>query len=292
MVSFQQAIDLDPTYAPPYGGLAEVYSWLALSGLQPSTETFPMAKAAALKALELDDGLAEAHAVLGQTKFAFDWDWSGAEQELKRAVVLNVNSSAAHLWYGAFLTAMGRSDEAISETRKARELDPLTPTTNLQLGWVLYYARRYDESISQLNKTLEVAPDLGYANMELAWNYAEKQMYAEAVTECQRAISLAPEEQVTLGSCGRVYGLAHKRKDALMLLDRLEKLSARAYVDPYNVAALYDGLGDKDHACEWLERAYREHSTSLYGLRIDTWFDQVRSDLRFQDLVRRMNFPK
>jgi len=292
VASFQQAIDFDPTYAPAYGGLAEVYMWLAVWGLQPSAETYPLAKAAALKALQLDDGLAEAHAVLGQIKFAFDWDWSETDQELKHAVNLNASSSAAHFWYGLFLTAMGRSDEAISETRKALELDPLTPTTNLQLGWVLYYARRYDESIAQLKKTLELAPDLGYANMELAWNYAGKHMYAEAVAECQRAVSLAPGEQVTLGSCGRVYGLAGRHQDALRLLDRLKRLSARGYVDPYNVAILYDGVGEREHVFEWLERGYREHSPSLYGLRIDAWSDQVRSDSRFQDLLHRMNFPK
>jgi TolB-like protein/DNA-binding winged helix-turn-helix (wHTH) protein/Flp pilus assembly protein TadD len=291
LASFREAIDFDPTYAPAYEGLGEVHSFIGLWGLQPSAETFPLAKAAAQKALGLDDGLADAHATLGFIKLVFDWDWSGAERELKRAVSLNASSSTAHISYGVFLTAMGRSNEAISETRKALELDPLTPTTNLQLGWVLYYARRYDESVAQLKKTLEAAPDLGYANMELAWNYAEKHMYAEAVTECQRAVTLTPEEQVTLGTCGRVYGLAGRHRDALDLLDRLKKLSARTYVDPYNVAGLYDGVGDKDHVVEWLERAYREHSASLYGLRIDIWFDQVRSDSRFQDLVRRMNFP-
>jgi tetratricopeptide (TPR) repeat protein len=160
---------------------------MGLWALRPSTETYPLAKAAALRALELDDGLAEAHADLGLIKLQFDWDWLGAEQELKRAVTLNPNSSSAHLWYGLFLTLMGRPDEAVKETRSALELDPLTPSTSVQLGWVLYYARRHDESVAQLKKTLELAPDFGYANMELGWDYVQTERYPEAVTECRRA---------------------------------------------------------------------------------------------------------
>jgi TolB-like protein/Tfp pilus assembly protein PilF len=291
ITSFRHALDSDPTYAPAYEGLADVYNWLGLWGLQPATETYPAAKAAALKALELDEGLAEAHADLGQIKLVFDWDWSGAEQEFKRTIVLNPNSAAAHFYYGVFLTAMGRSGEAIKETQKALALDPLTPSTNLQLGWVLYYARRHGESIAQLKKTLALAPDFAYANMELGWNYAQKGMYVEAAAQCQRAVSLMPDEQVTLGGCGNVFGLAGRRQDALTLLGRLKKASARGYLDPYNVAYLYDGLSDNDHVFEWLERAYRERSASLYALRFETWSDRLRSDPRFRDLLRRMNFP-
>jgi len=291
ITSFRQALDSDPTYAPTYEGLADVYNLLALWGLQPATETYPAAKAAALKALELDDGLAEAHALLGQIRFAFDRDWPGAEQELKRAIALNPSSSAAHFYYGVFLTAMGRTGEAIKETEQALELDPLTPTSNLQLGWVLYYAHRYDQSIAQLQKTLVLAPDFAYANMELGWNYAQKGMYAEAVEQCRRAVTLMPDEQVMLGSCGNVFGVAGKHQDALKLLGRLKYASARSYVDAYNIAFLYNGLGDDDHVIEWLERAYRERSPSLFGLRTDPWSDRLRSDPRFRDLLRRMNFP-
>ena len=292
LASFRQAIDLDPTYAPAYEGLAEVHMFVGTMGLQPSTESFPLARAAALKALELDEGLAEAHADLGMIKFQFDWDWSGAEQELKQAILLNPNSSSAHVSYGVFLTCMGRSDEAVKETRKALELDPLTPTMSRHLAWVLYYARRYDESIAQLKKTLELAPDVGLANALLGWNYAQKRMYPEAVTECERAVSLAPEEQVTLGSCGDVYGLAGRSQDALALLGRLKKLSTRRHVDAYNVAWLCDGLGDNNCTMEWLERAYREHSWSLCGLRAEIWTNRLGSDPRFQDLLRLMNFPQ
>jgi eukaryotic-like serine/threonine-protein kinase len=288
----QQAIGLDPTYAPAHATLASCYTSAATSGDQLATEAYPKAKAAAEKALQLDDTLAEAHAVSGSIKLGFDWDWSGAEQEFKRAVELNPNSFSAHLDYGLFLTAMGRPQEAVRETETAVKLDPLTPTTHLQLGWVLYYARRHDDSIAQLRKTLEMDPNLGYAHMELGWNYAQKRMYPEAILECRTAISQTPQNQVVLGSCGGVYGLAGKHQDALLLLSPLQKISAEGYLDPYNVASLYDGLGDNDHAMEWLTRAYREHSASLYGLRIETWTKGLRSDPRFQELLRRMNFPQ
>jgi len=288
---FQQAIDLDPTYAPAYAGLADCYSLVAGFGLRPPKDAFPLAKAAARKALELDETLAEAHAALGQIKFQFDWDWFGAEQELKRAVELNPSSSNAHLNYNVYLAVMGRSDESIAEARRALDLDPLTPTLSLQLGWILYYARRHDESIAQLRKTLQLAPNLVGANMELGWNYAEKRMYPEAVAECQKAIEQLPEEQVTLGSCGRVYGLAGKRSEALDLLAKLKRMSEQRYVDPYNIAWLCDGLKDNNLTMEWLERAYKEHSASLFGLKMEIFSDSLRSDPRFQDLLRRMNFP-
>jgi TolB-like protein/Flp pilus assembly protein TadD len=289
--SFRQAIDLDPTYGPAYEGLAEVHGMLATMGLRPSTESFSLVKAAASKALELDGGLAEAHSDLGMVKLQFDWDWSGAENELRQAIALNPNSSGAHFSYGMFLIALGRSDEAVKETRNALELDPLTTSSNLLLGWVLYYARRHDESIAQLKETLELTPDFGLANMELGWNYAQKRIYPEALTECRKAVSLAPEDQIVLASCGYVYGLAGRRQDALALLDRLKEISRQGYVDPYNFAWLYDGLGDNNPTMEWLERAYRERSASLYALRIETWSDRLRTDPRFQDLLRRMKFP-
>ena len=251
-----------------------------------------MAKAAARKSLELDETLAEAHAALGLNKFWFDWDWSGAEQELKRAVELSPSSPDAHFSYSVFLTAMGRSAESIPETQCALELDPLTTTRSLQLGWVLYYARRHDEAIAQLCRTLELAPNLAYANAQLGWNYAEKRMYPEAVAECRKAVEQLPEEQVTLGSCGGVYGLAGKRSEALDLLAKLKRMSEQRYVDPYNIAWLCDGLKDNNLTMEWLERAYREHSGSLSALKIEIFSDNLRTDPRFQDLLRRMNFAQ
>ena len=292
VVSFREAIHVDPGYAAAYEGLAGVYFLMGIMYPEPSTTVFPLGEAAALKALELDDGLAEAHADLGLIKLVFDWDWSGAEQELQRAIILNPNSSDAHFSYSMLLMVVGRSDEAVREARKAVELDPLTPTTNDILAQVFLYARLHDESIVQLQKTLQLAPDFGYAYAELGQNYAQKRMYPEAVAACRRAVSLAPEDGGTVGRCGYVYGLASHRQDALAILEQLKKLSTRAYMDPYNVAFVYDGLGENDRTMEWLERAFRERSCNLHVVKVEQWSDGLRSDSRFQALLRRMNFPQ
>ncbi|MBZ5616741.1 MAG: winged helix-turn-helix domain-containing protein [Acidobacteriia bacterium] len=283
----QQAIALDPTYAPAYVELADYYIGETYSG-RPVKEAVPLARAAVDKALELDPTLAEAHAKLGYIKFWFDWDWSGAEADLKRTVMLNPNNAYAHLAYGAFLNHVGRSGEAVREFQKEQELNPLDSGFALAFG--LFYARRYDESIAQFNKVLEKKPDFALANAALAWNYVQKRMYPEAVAVCRRVASIAPEDQVMLGGCGWVYAHAGRRQDALALLDRLKKRS-RLHLDPYAVAFLYDGLGDDDRTMEWLERAYRERSPNLAFLKIEFWSDSLRSDPRFQGLVRRMNFP-
>ena len=270
--------------------MADCYGSMAYWGVRRPDEALPLAKAAAGKALELDQTLAEAHAALGLIKFQFDWDWSGAEQELKRAIELSPSSSVAHSGYSTFLVTMGRSNEAVTEARRASELDPLTPTLSLQVGFALYYARRHDEAIAQVRKTLELDPNLTLANAQLGWNYAEKRMYPEAVVECRKAIERQPEDQLILASCGRVYGLAGKRNEALDLLGRLKRMSERLHLDPYNIAWLCDGLKDNDLTIEWLDRAYKERS-SVYFLKCEIWSDSLRSDPRFQDLLRRMNFP-
>ncbi len=196
------------------------------------------------------------------------------------------------MFYGVYLIALGRRDEALRETRRALALDPLTPTTSLQLGWVLYYARMHDESIDQLKKTLELDPNLYYAHMELGWNYAQKRMFPEATSACDRAISLAPEDKVTLATCGFVYGLAGRRAEALKHLEILKALSAKGYLDPYGMAGIYDSLDDNDLALEWLYRACREHSASIYLVRTEIWTERLRSDPGFQNLLRRMKFPQ
>ena len=283
----QQAIAFDPTYAPAYVELAFYYVDETYRA-RPVKEAVPLARAALDKALDLDPTLAEAHAMLGYIKFWFDWDWSGAEADLKRTVLLNPNNAYAHLAYGAFLNHVGRSGEAVREFQKEQELNPLDSGFALAFG--LFYARRYDESIAQFNKVLEKKPDFALANAALAWNYVQKRMYPEAVAVCRRVASIAPEDQVMLGGCGWVYAHAGRRQDALALLDRLKKRS-RLHLDPYAVAFLYDGLGDDDRTMEWLERAYRERSPNLAFLKIEFWSDSLRSDPRFQGLVRRMNFP-
>ena len=186
--------------------------------------------------------------------------------------------------------AMGRSDEAIREGREAVRLDPVFLFPNLNLGWSFYFAHRHDDSISQLNKVLELDPQFAWANMELGWNYAKKGMYREAVAECQRALNLMPDNQVILGSCGRIFGQAGRRQDAVAHLARLKSLSKKGYVNPCTVADLYDGIADTDHSFEWLQRAYKERSTSVLFLKVE-FSDRLHSDPRFQALLKKLNFP-
>jgi tetratricopeptide (TPR) repeat protein len=207
-------------------GLA--YCMLGIMGDAAPHEVFPKAKASVTMALELDDTLADAHATMGLIKLVYDRDWGGAERETKRALALNPSSSEAHSTYGGLLLAMSRRDEAVNEIREALRLDPLAPAMNSRMAWMLYFAGRYDESIAHNKKTLELAPDLPWVYMVLAWNYADKQMYADAIFQCQTAIGLVPESQVVLGTCGKVYGQAGRRKDALALLGRLMHISERA----------------------------------------------------------------
>ena len=291
---FQQAVDIDPAYAPAYAGLAHCYSLLGLLAYLPPQQAFPGAKAAALKALELHDTLAEAHAALGQVKFIFDWDWVGSERAFKRALELNPNSVDALLNYTFYLILLGRFDEGIAANQRAIELDPLTPTTSLSLGWAYHKARRYDESIAQLRSTLALSPELSLAHLQLAGNYAAKQMYAEAIAEGEKALAFAPsaERPVVLGTLGWVYGVAGKRDAARKLLEQLQALSTRRYVDPWYITLVYTGLGEKELALRWLRKAYEEHSASIVFLKVDPVLDSLRDDARFQALLRRMNFPQ
>jgi len=290
-VSFHRSITLDPTFAPAYSAIAILDSAEAVNGIRPPSEVSPLGKAAAIKAVELDEHLAEAHTALGDALRAYDWDWAGAEQEHKRAVQLNPNSEDAHLYRSILLTAIGRSDEAIQEDQEGVRLDPISPYSNLFLGWGLYFARRHDESIAQLKKVLELDPEFAWANMELGWNYAAKRMYPEAVAECRRALALISDSQVVLGTCGGIYGQASKRQEALGLLERLRTLAHKSYVDQFYFAILYDGLGDTGHAIACLEKGYRERSANMYALKMVLFSDRTRSDPRFQALLKKLNYP-
>jgi serine/threonine protein kinase/TolB-like protein/Tfp pilus assembly protein PilF len=287
---FQQAIDLDPAYAPAHAGISVAYSNAALFYALAPHEALPKAKAAAKRALELDESLAEAHVALAQLMENPDWDWSGAEREFKRALELNPNSVDAHFGYSWFLTNMLRFEEAVAESRRAVELDPLSLGVTGQLGWTLYYAGRYDESIKSHRKSLEMEPGFAFAHLMLSWNYVAKHAPAEAAAACRRAVELAPDDQFVLASCGHDLAVVGRRQEALALLERVKRLGGRKPVDPYVVAFLYDGLGENQLALRSLERAFQDRSPNLACLRLD--FSQpLRSDPRFQDLLRRMNFP-
>jgi len=288
---FQVAIEKDPGYALAYAGLADSYVVLAEWALMASKEAFPRAKAAALKALEMDETLAEAHVSLGAVRSDHDWDWVGADKEYKRGIELNPGYATGHQWYAEYLSAMGRHNEAIAEIKRAQELDPLSLMINAVGGYVFIYARRYDEAIAQCRRTLELNAGFYPAHLYLGWAYQGQKLYGQAISEYQKAIALEEDNPTLAEGLAWCYAASGKRTEALKIISTLNALSRRKYVSPYGMAEIYVALGDFDQGLAWLERAYEEHSWELAFLKVSPVFDPLRSDARFKDLVRRMNFP-
>jgi len=250
----------------------------------------PKAKAAAEKALQIDETLGEAHASLANVKERYDWDLAGAEREYKRAIELNPNYATAHQWYGLNLAVMERYPEAIAEIKQAQELDPLSLIINMNAGWFLYFARQYDEAIEQCQKTLELDPNFAGTHWMLGQAYRQKRMYQEAIAEFQKAIGLSEGDPIRRAVLGHAYAVAGKRGEAEKIISELKELSKQRYFPPYFIALIYVGLDDKDHAFEWLEKAFAERSAGLIYLKVEPMFDPVRSDPRFHDLLRRVGF--
>src|SRR5438309_1599533 len=294
---FQQAIAKDPNYALAYAGLADSYvelgGWLTYL---PPNEAGPKAKAAAMKALELDDSLAEAHAALARAQYYYGWDWPSAESEFKRAVELNPNSAISHYGYSELLLARARFDESIAEAMRALELDPLSPQIVGNLAFAYLVMRRYDESIAQHQKTLDLDPNAAWIRADMAWAYALKGAYAQAIAEYDKIPEqgkvVAAENQMVANGLGSVYAVSGRRADALKIAKELKDLSSYAYVDFYQVAGIYAGLGDKDEAFRLLEKAYEEHSSSMPNLAVDPFWYGIRSDPHYTDLLRRMGLPQ
>jgi TolB-like protein/Tfp pilus assembly protein PilF len=288
---FQQAIKKDPGYARAYAGLADSYAVSVMWGFAPPREAYPRAKAAALKALEMDGTLAEPHASLGVAKVDFDFDFVGAEKEYKLAIKLNPSYATAHEWYATYLALMGRHNEAFPEIKRAQELDPLSPTISVMSAPLLLWSRRYDEAIAESRRTLELYPGFYPAHMYLGSAYEQKKLYDQAIAEYQKALALEPGNSIlgTALACG--YAAAGKRSEALKRISQLKEHSRRMYVSPYGIACIYAALGHVDQACAWLEKAYEDRSYGLYSLKTNPRFDPLRSDPRFQALLRRMNFP-
>jgi tetratricopeptide (TPR) repeat protein len=253
----------------------------------------PKAKAAALRALELDDALAEAHTTLGRVLASYDWDWPGAEKEFKRAIELNPRYAIAHQWYSGYFEAMGLPSEALAQTKLAQELDPLSPIISFELGVTLYYARDYDRAIQQFQRTLELEPNFPPAQQFLSASFEQKGMYDEAIAGFKKAIPLfgGIEGSQTRGGLGHVYAVTGKKSEALALIDELKQLSAKGYVPATSMALIYAGLGEKDQAFALLEKSYAEHAFQLQWLNAEPRWDSLRSDRRFADLVRRVGLP-
>ncbi|MBZ5513914.1 MAG: tetratricopeptide repeat protein, partial [Acidobacteriia bacterium] len=282
---FQQAIQKDPTYARGHLGVAEAYRDLWGGVRFPAMEASANAKAYARKALELDDSLAEAHAVLADALYRGDWDWAGAERELKRALEVNPNSEYAHRIYSGYLVLLGRTEEALAEAQHEAEINPLVAMAYIDMGDAYYYGRRYDEALPQYEKALQVSGDPHYW-VWVAWTYREKGMYKEAIAGFLKM----PDGAIKFGHLGNAYARAGNKAEAQKLLQKLIELS-KQNLGTWEVALVYAGLGEKDRAFEWLERAYRIHDSGMCWLKVDQPLDPLRSDPRFQALLRRMNFP-
>lgn len=291
---FQQAVDKDPQYALGYAGLADSYAMLGSGdyAVLPPEKAFPPAETAARKALELDNTLAEAHASLGWSKMAFDWNWQGAERDFQQAIDLNPGYANAYHWYATYLGSMGRFAEAIAEDRKAESLDPLSLVIVVDVaGEALIPAGQYEQAIQQCRKILEMDPQFALAHWDLGRAYEGKGMYKEAVAEMQKAVELSGGDAVFTSHLGRAEALAGRRDEAIKILNQLKTRAQREFVSPRVFVLIYAALGDKDRAFAWLEKAYQERSDIIVELKVAPELDPLRSDPRFQDLLRRMNFP-
>lgn len=287
---FHQAIALDSSYALAYAGLAEAYRSLPITSDVPPHEAIPQAKAAAAKAIELDDSLAEPHASLTFIRFWYDWDWANAEEEGKRAIQLNPNSAFAHISYAHLLSDLGRHDEAIAQGKRARELEPVSLIINALNGAVLYYANRLEESAARLQDTLELEPNFWVARLFLGKVFTEQLKFPEAIDQFVRSREASQGNSETIAMIGYVWGLAGEAAKARKILREMLLIAAQRYIPPVNVAVMYLGLGEDDEAMEWLDKAYRDRDVRLSFLKVDPKWDRVRADPRFVSLVKRLGF--
>jgi serine/threonine-protein kinase len=285
---FQQAINKDPSYALAHAGLADCYNMLAAYGTRPPKETYPKAEAAANRALQIDDSLAEAHTSLAWVKHEFAWDWAGAQAGFERAIALNPSYATAHHWYAYHLMLLGRSEDAAARIKRAQELDPLSLIINANTGYRLYLARQYDPAIEQFRKTLQLDANFAVAHSYLGQSYEQKEMQQDAIVQFQKAVSFSAGNTEFLAALGHAHAIAGERDEARKVLDELTELSARQYVPPFHFAVLHAGLGDHDAAFGWLERAYAQRDGFLTYLKVDPRLDPLRGDARFADLLRRV----
>jgi tetratricopeptide (TPR) repeat protein len=284
---FEQAIAKDPGYALAYAGMADSYHALPELTTIPAGEAFPKARTAALKALDLDESLAEAHSALATVKEDYDWDWTGAEQQYKRAIELNPGHSAARVFYSNLLLELGRLPEALSQARSAQQLDPISVLANDNLSAVLFYLGNYEQSITQCRKTLEIDPMSHQAHRHLGQAYAQKQLYAEAITELKKAIELSRGGGEALSELGYVSGVSGRKDEARRILQELMHPADRR-ISQYRLAIVYIGLGENDKALESLEYAVKERSPGVVHLKVSPLFLELRSNPRFQKLLTDM----
>jgi DNA-binding winged helix-turn-helix (wHTH) protein/TolB-like protein/Flp pilus assembly protein TadD len=283
---FQKAIDTDPSYAPAYAGLADCYNMLVVYGVRHPKDGFPKAKEAAIKALEIDETLAEAHTSLAFTKFRWDRDRVETEREFQLAIKYKPTYAPAHQWYSTYLVALERFDEAIAEAKRTQELEPLSFIGSSHLGYIYYLSGKNDEAIEVCTKILALDPHFFPARRYLGLAYEQKGLYQKAIAEFQRGVQLSGSP-LMLALLGHAYAVSGKTAEARQVLSELRDLESRRYVSPYTVAAIHAGLGDKNEAFKWLEKAFEERDVWLMNLKVDPVFSTLRSDKRFPDLLAR-----
>ena len=293
IVHFQNAVKQDPSFAQAHVGLADCYNALGTVqvGSLPPVEARRLAEQSAAKALELDHNLGEALTALGNVKH-YNWNWAAAEQDFKRAIELNQNYANAYNFYASYLMCNGRADDSIAASNRARELDPFSLSISVQRGFLLENARRYDEAIAQLRSVIEMDANHYQAYWTLGHTYAANRQFDEAVAAAEKAVVLSERVPGALGILGLAYGLAGRKTEANKVLDELLKLNETRYVTPAALVNVYIGLGEKDKAFEWLEKAYQERSNYVAYVKVFPILDPLRSDPRFTDLVRRVGLPQ
>jgi TolB-like protein/DNA-binding winged helix-turn-helix (wHTH) protein len=290
---FEDATRRDPQYALAYAGLADCYGIIGATiyGSLPAAEAAPKAKAAAIRALEIDPTLAEAETSLATAKFNYDWDWAGAAQGFQHAIQMDPRYATAYQRYSLYSIAMGRFDESLEQIKKARELDPLSISINSSLGWRLYLARQYDRSITQLRDTLELDPSYEWAHFILGQAYEQKGEFNLARAELQKAVELSHNSPLMISALAHADALSGNQEEALRLLQQLAAQSRKQYVSPFYVAVVYVALGKTETAMDWMDKAFADRSNGLVFLKVEPELDPLRSNPRFVALQRKLNFP-
>ena len=290
---FQLATQKDPHSALAFAGLADCYSIIgsAIVGSVSSQAVAPKARAAALKALELDNSLAEAQTSLATVQFNYDWNWPAASGGFQRAIELNPSYATAYQRYSLYLMAMGRTQESLAQMNRARELDPLSISMSFSLGWRLYMAHQYDQAIGQLRNTLEMDPNFALPRMVLGQAYEQKGMVPQAIAELRKAAAISGDSPPMLGSLGHAFGVTGNKAEADKILGQLLEQSKKQYVSPFYVSIVYAGLHENEKAMDWLEKAYEDRSNAIIFVKVDPDFDGLRSNPRFQALLRRLALP-
>jgi TolB-like protein/DNA-binding winged helix-turn-helix (wHTH) protein/cytochrome c-type biogenesis protein CcmH/NrfG len=290
---FQRATEEDPGNALAYSGLANCYATIGstLVGTMPSIEAASKARAAALRAMQIDSNLAEAQVALSTVGIKYDWDWAQSAKGFQRAIELNPSYSTAYQRYSLYLMAMGRTQESVSLINRARELDPLSVSVNFSLGWRLYMARQYDQAIEQLRNTIELEPNFAVAHLILGQSYEQKGLHELGIPELRKAAAISGNTPLTLSGLGHAYARMGRKNEAQTVLTQLLHPSNKNYVSPFYVAVVYEGLGKQAEAMDWLDKAFESRSNGLILLKVDPQLDGLRGNPRFRALQRKLNLP-